>query len=84
MIKSIPEIADEVEPARTILLRDKKVEIDRIPNVTEQDDRVAADKKAGKAPLGGEVENRSCVRFQSQMRRIRVTPSGIALSSTDT
>lgn len=62
--KTIPKFAQEIEPLRARLLWNQKVKIDRIPNVSEKNDRICANKEARQASLRGSPKNFCNLFFQ--------------------
>jgi len=56
---AVTKFAQQIEPLRARLLWNQKIQINRVPDITEEDDRVGADEKAGQPSLGSGTKNRS-------------------------
>jgi hypothetical protein len=71
MKKTVPEFPQKSEPLRARFLRDQKVKIDGIPNVSEKNDCVRADKQTRQSAFGG--GSKDCDDFLFHDDQIRLS-----------
>jgi hypothetical protein len=73
MEKAIAELTQKIQPLRPRLLGNNQIQINSIPDISEQDNRVSANKQARKPAFGRNANNCPDLLFQSQFcLRLRV------------
>lgn len=79
MKKPVAKLAQQIEPPGAGFLGQEQVEIDRVANVAQQNDGIAADEKAGQPVFGSAPQKRRDIFFHSaQIRWMRVAVAAVS------